>query len=156
MREGIYSGSRDRRSQERRRRRFSIVWPERRSGFDRRRSSSGRAGEVALGNLLLGLRDRPAVVRILLITVNLLNLTDYALTLNVLSSGGGEANPIMRSLFLIDPVYAGLFKIAAVFLVTVLVWRLRRFRSALEAVLVMMVVFGAVFFYHVIGLLVFT
>ena len=42
----------------------------------------------------------------------------------------------------------------AVFLATVLVWGCRRFRSALEAALIMVAIFGVVLLYHVFGLLV--
>jgi len=103
-------------------------------------------------NALVGLRDRPGTLGILLFTVNALNLTDFLLTLNVLAMGGGEANPIMRSLFALDPLYAGIFKLAAVFVTTLVVWRCRRFRSALQAALVMVAVFAIVFFYHIFGL----
>jgi hypothetical protein len=131
------------------------VWPERRSGFDRRvPASAGRAG-MAMESVLTGLRDRPATVRVLLLTVNMLNLADFALTMNALSIGGGEANPIMRSLFDLNPVYAGLFKILAVLAVSLVIWRFRRFRSALQVALVMLVIFMGVFFYHILGLIAF-
>lgn len=147
--------SNERRRGDRRRRRVSLVWPERRSGFDRRGpASAGRAG-VAFEGVLTGLRDRPATLRILLITVNMLNLADFVLTVNVLAMGGGEANPIMRSLFDLNPVYAGLFKVAAVLATSVVIWRFRRFRSALEVALVMLAVFMGVFFYHVLGMVAF-
>ncbi len=64
--------------------------------------------------------------------VNALNLADFLLTMNVLSHGGGEANPIMRSLFAMDPLYAGIFKMVAVFFTSWLTWRCRRFRSGLQ------------------------
>ena len=40
---------------------------------------------------------------VLLLAVNVLNLADFLLTLNVLAHGGGEANPILRSLFALRP-----------------------------------------------------
>jgi hypothetical protein len=148
----IDSQSKERRESDRRRRRVSLVLHERRSGFDRReRVSAGPAG-AAFAGVLTGLRERPGTLWVLLVTVNALNLADFALTLNVLVSGGGEANPIMRSLFSVDPAYAGLFKIVAVLLATVLVWRCRRFRSALEAAVIMVAVFAVVFVYHIVGL----
>lgn len=106
---------------------------------------------MALESLLVNLRASPARLGVLLVVVNMLNLADFALTLNVLAQGGEEANPIMRSLFSVDPFYAGLFKIVAVLLTTVLVWHCRRFRSALAAALIMVVVFGAVLLYHLFG-----
>ena len=110
---------------------------------------------MAFEGVLTGLRDRPATLRVILLTVNMLNLADFLLTVNVLAMGGGEANPIMRSLFELNPAYAGLFKIAAVLATSLVIWRLRRFRSALEVALVMLVVFMGVFFYHILGMVVF-
>jgi hypothetical protein len=146
------SQSNMRRGGDRRGRRFSFVVRERRSGFDRRGPAPAGPASTALESVLTGLRDRPSALWVLLITVNALNLVDFALTLNVLALGGGEANPIMRSLFALNPVYAGAFKVVAVLLCTWLVWRFRRFRSALGAALLMVTIFAAVFFYHVIGL----
>jgi hypothetical protein len=89
----------------------------------------------------------------MLLVVNALNLADFLLTLNVLGDGGGEANPILRSLFEVDPLYAGMFKVVAVMLTSWLAWRCRRFRSGLEAALIMLAVFGLVICYHIYGLI---
>jgi Domain of unknown function (DUF5658) len=141
-----------RRQKDRRRRRFSFVLRERRSGFDRRgREGAGRAS-IAYGHALLALRDRPRLLFGLLVVVNVLNLADFLLTLKVLGEGGGEANPILRSLFAMDPLYAGIFKLVAVLLTSWLAWRCRRFRSGLEAALIMLAVFTAVICYHIFGL----
>jgi hypothetical protein len=152
----IDSASNDRRQRERRQRRVSLVWPERRSGFDRRGPASAGRASIAFESVLVGLRDRPAAIRVLLLTVNMLNLADFALTMNALAAGGGEANPIMRSLFNVNPVYAGLFKILAVFAVSLAIWRFRRYRSALQVTLVLLAVFVGVFFYHILGLIAFS
>jgi hypothetical protein len=88
----------------------------------------------------------------LLLTVNLLNVADFWLTLRVLGNGGGEVNPIMRSLFDVGPVWAGLFKMAAIVLTSLLVWRCRSYRMALAAALTMLAIFTAVTFYHIVGL----
>ncbi len=88
--------------------------------------------------------------------VNLLNLADLLLTLKVLAEGGGEANPILKSLFDADPLYAGLFKLVAVLMTSWLAWRCRRFRSGLEAAVIMLAVFTAVMCYHIFGLIVYT
>jgi len=142
----------DRRITDRRKRRVSFVLHERRTGFDRRVSTSG-GGAAGLTAVLLGLRDRPGMLWVMLATVNALNVADFLLTLNVLAMGGGEANPILASLFSADPLYAGIFKVLVVLAVTLLVWRCRRFRRALEATLIMLGVFTLVFFYHIVGLL---
>jgi hypothetical protein len=100
----------------------------------------------------VNLRDRPGTLGVLLLVVNLLNVADFWLTVNVLHGGGGEANPIMRSLFCMGPVWAGLFKMTAVLLTSLLVWRCRSYRMALAAALAILAVFTAVAFYHVLGL----
>ena len=84
--------------------------------------------------------------------VNALNLADFFLTMNVLAKGGGEANPVLRSLFALDPLYAGIFKVLAVFFLSWLVWRCRRYRSGLEVSLIMLAVFFGVICYHIFGL----
>jgi Domain of unknown function (DUF5658) len=145
-----------RRASDRRRRRFSFVIRERRSGFDRREKPGAGRVSLVFERSLLGLRDRPRLVLSLLVLVNLLNLADFLLTLNVLADGGGEANPILKSLFAADPLYAGLFKLAAVLLTSWLAWRCRRYRSGLEAALVMLAVFGLVICYHIYGLVAYT
>jgi hypothetical protein len=142
----------DRRCADRRQRRCNFVLHERRSGFDRRIHGSGRTKVAVLENALIGLRDRPRAVWVILAVVNTLNLADFLLTLNVLSRGGGEANPIMRSLFNMGTPWAGTFKMLAVFTATFLIWRCRRFRCALITSLILASVFSAVLFYHLYGI----
>ncbi len=146
----------ERRTKDRRRRRISFVLHERRSGFDRRLREHASKPGVALERALLGLRERPRLLFGLLVAVNVLNLADFLLTLNVLNEGGGEANPILRSLFAADPLYAGLFKLVAVLLTSWLAWRCRRYRSGLEAALIMLALFTAVICYHIFGLIAYT
>jgi hypothetical protein len=146
------TASDERRDKDRRRRRFSMVFRERRSGFERRARGDGSRNSVAFERALLNLRERPWAVLGVLLAVNALNLADFVLTLNVLANGGGEANPLLRSLFALDPVYAGIFKVVAVMFASWLAWRCRRFRSGLEASLIMLAVFSAVICYHIFGL----
>ncbi len=143
-----YSGI-DRRSSDRRTLRVN-VFLDRRTGFDRRAGSRG-GGVNGMQGVLLWLRDRPVALLGLLGLVNVLNVADYLLTLNVLGAGGGEANPVMRSLFNLDPVWAAVFKVAAILLASWIVWRYRRYRLALQAALVMGTIFGLVLFYHILG-----
>ena len=127
----MHSNKNERRCNDRRQRRVSFVLHERRSGFDRRSNGRESGVDSAFTCVLKGIRDRPGVLWVLLVTVNLLNLADFLLTLNVLAAGGGEANPILRPLFDANPAYAGVFKFAAVLAVSLVVWRCRRFRRAL-------------------------
>jgi hypothetical protein len=156
LRPEVDAESNERRQGDRRQRRVSLVWSERRSGFDRRAPASAGWVNTAFESVLAGLRDSPATVRILLVTVNMLNLADFALTMNALAIGGREENPIMRSLFDLNPAYAGLFKVVVVLAASLVIWRFRRFRSALQITLVMLVVFMGVFFYHILGLIAFS
>jgi hypothetical protein len=144
--------SEDRRAKDRRQRRFNFVLRERRSGFDRRGLQEAGRFSVAYERALLALRDRPRVVLAIILAVNALNLADFLLTMNVLSKGGGEANPIMRSLFEMDPVYAGIFKMLAVFFTSWLTWRCRRFRSGLQVAIILLALFTVVICYHIVGL----
>jgi hypothetical protein len=149
--------SEERRKDDRRQRLFSVVLHERRSGFERRRPASSSNRVLAtVDALLLGLRARPRLIFGILVAVNALNLADFLLTLNVLSEGGGEANPILRSLFALNPLYAGVFKVFAVFVTSWLAWRCRRFRSGLLASLILVAVFAAVILYHLYGLAVYS
>jgi hypothetical protein len=142
----------NRRQDERRRRRPAFVLRERRTGFDRRRLAV--AGPVAgsVESALVWLRDKPGTLAILLITVNILNLADFALTANALALGGYEMNPVMRVLFASDPILAGLVKVALIVGATILVWRFRRYRRTLMGGVLMVAVFAAVFIYHMYGL----
>jgi hypothetical protein len=143
----------NRRGKDRRHRRFSFVLRERRTGFDRRGREGASRASTEYERALLALRDRPRLLFSLLVVVNALNLADFLLTLKVLGEGGGEANPIMRSLLAIDPLYAGVFKLVAVLLTSWLAWRCRRFRSGLEVAIIMLAVFTAVICYHIFGLI---
>jgi Domain of unknown function (DUF5658) len=146
------TASDDRRAKNRRERRFSLALRERRSGFDRRGRDGATRVSAVIERALLNLRERPRAVFAVLFAVNALNLADFLLTLNVLADGGGEANPLMRSLFALDPLYAGIFKVVAVFFASWLAWRCRRFRSGLEASLILLAVFSGVICYHIFGL----
>ena len=143
----------NRRQKDRRQRRFSFVLRERRRGFDRRGREGASRASIEYQRALLALREQPRLLFGLLVVVNVLNLADFLLTLNVLAQGGGEANPILRSLFAMDPLYAGVFKLVAVLLTSWLAWRCRRFRSGLEAAVIMLVLFSAVICYHIFGLI---
>ncbi len=109
-----------------------------------------------LESALIGLRDSPGVVVMLLLAINIVNLADFILTLNVLASGGGEANPLMRGLFNLGPVWAGIFKILAVGTASWLLWRCRRFRCVLKVAIVTAALFAVVLGYHIYGLVAFS
>lgn len=133
-----------------RRRRGQHIFRDQRTGFDRRESE--RSGAGILYCTLAGLRNQPRLLFWLLITVNALNIADFGLTLNALAHGYQEGNPIMGFLFEMNPALAGIFKILAVLLASVLVWQLKRYRKALLAAIVMLLIFAGVFAWHLYGL----
>ena len=87
-----------------------------------------------------------------LATVNLLSVADFALTLVALGSGGQEANPVLRRLFAISPLWAGIFKVVVLLAASLLVWETRRYRKALIAALAMLAIFALLFVYHIVVL----
>lgn len=127
------------------------VFLDRRTGFDRRRRPRAAMSRLAY-DTLLALRDNPVALRVLLVVVNALNLIDFGLTLNALSLGASEANPLMATLLDVSPVWAGIFKAVAVVVATAIVWGCRRYRKALVAAVFMVLVFSGVFVYHIVGL----
>lgn len=132
-----------------RRRRRRYRFHDRRSGFDRRVSDT-HTGRVA--RLLVSLRDDPRRLRRLLAWINLLNAADFLLTLVALESGGREANPLLRPLFMVGPIWAAVFKLVIVLAATLIIWESRRYRIALLAGLCMLVVFAVLMPYHLIML----
>ena len=133
----------------------SYVFRDKRTGFDRRECRDGEASGGLVHRVLVALRDSSRTLMVVLLTVNVLNVLDFALTLNALSIGATEANPVMASLFEAGPVWAGVFKMAAVALASLLVWEWKRYRKALLAAVMMLAVFTAVFVYHIVGLALF-
>ena len=139
----------DRRRCDRRRHR-RYTFRDQRTGFDRREPKECQAG--VLQRTLVGLREHPRTLWVLLAAVNVLNLTDFTLTLNALAHGVKEANPFMGFLFDLSPASAGVFKVLGVLLASLLVWQLKRYRKALLAAVGMLLVFGGVFAWHMCGL----
>lgn len=131
----------ERRSHERRSRGASFHWPERRSGFDRRAPCRVAA-----------LRDRSAALVALLALLNLLNVLDWQFTVIGLERGAIEANPFMDAFFGIDSFSAGLFKVAVMLTISLIIWRARRYRRILEFAVLTTVAYAGVILYHVVGL----
>ena len=128
-----------RRGPDRRARRRLFRFPDRRTGFDRRRA----------GGLLAWYRDRPALVAASLIAVVALNIADYVLTMEALERGAREANPIMAALFASDPSLALAFKLFTALAVALIIWQLRRYKRILGVSLVALGGFGALVIYQI-------
>ena len=113
-------------------------FPDQRAGFDRRRPN-GAVGWY---------RDRPHLIAAVLVTVVLLNIADYLLTVRALDRGASEANPIMAALFEVSPAVAGSVKLTLVLVVVAVIWNMRRYRRILEVSLVALAGFSLVLAYQ--------
>lgn len=105
-----------------------------------------------LERTLTDLREQPRALWFLLATVNVLNVADFALTLNALSHGFAEGNPLMGFMLELSPAWAGIFKMLCILLASLLVWRLKRYRKALVMAIAMLVIFAGIFVWHLYGL----
>jgi hypothetical protein len=92
-------------------------------------------------------RDHDTIAAVLLVFV-LLNLVDLLLTVQALSMGAIEVNPVMAYLFAVDPTLAALFKVVIGAGIALAIWSARRYRRILETSLVTVGVMTAVLLYH--------
>ncbi|MEJ2034110.1 MAG: DUF5658 family protein [Deltaproteobacteria bacterium] len=137
----------ERRREERRRSRH-FCWSENRSGFDNREHP---AMTTWLHRAALSMRDDPGLLIKILLFFNIFNVADYVLTIRALAAGNREINPIMRSLFAADPLLAGVFKIAIGLMITLFIWRFRRYRIILQFSLLSFCLYLALIAYHLYG-----
>lgn len=141
----------DRRKEERRKNRRTLVMPERRTGFDRR-STNHTLGHRVTWHL----RSNEFLLAILLILINLLNLGDLVFTYLALSAGYQEANPFLRYLFLnFSPLVGGYVKLALGLLVTIALWCFRKYKRVLEATLLILAIYLLILLFHLYATLVF-
>jgi hypothetical protein len=78
----------------------------------------------------------------------LLNVADLLLTLQALSMGAVEVNPVMAWLFATDPAVAAMFKLAVGFGIALVVWTARRYRRILETSLLLVAIMSLLLVYH--------
>lgn len=128
-----------------------FVWRERRSGFDRRQQLPRNAAERVFADTLAQLRARPDLVILVILTINLLSAVDAVLTLNALSLGAQEANPLLRTLMERDPTLWIWAKTAMVAVLSFALWALRRYRMGLIAALFGLGAFTATLMWHIVG-----
>jgi hypothetical protein len=126
---------------DRRRSTCALRWPERRSGFDRRRS-------YAVTKLL---RDNLTVVIVLIVALNVLNLIDLGMTTRALSLGALEGNPIMAAAFSNGWEVAAAFKIGMMALISGAILLMRRYRNVLRLALVGLAGYTILVVYHFVG-----
>ncbi len=126
-----------RRGPDRRVKRFSFRFPDRRLGFVRRRIR-GRPARAAYNRMLAGYRYKPQVLALVLGAVAILNIADLVVTLRSVELGAVELNPIMAALIDTDPLLASLFKVTIGLGVVAAMWAMRRYRRVLEASLLLL------------------
>ena len=117
-------------------------WPERRTGFDRRRPA----------RVLGALRDNAWALLIVLVLLNVLSAADWYFTLRALENGATEANPVLNGLLARDPQLAALFKFGMIAAISAVIWMGRRYRLVLATGLVALVTYSLVIVYHIGGL----
>jgi hypothetical protein len=142
------AASAERRSVDRRVSRKFVV-RERRTGFDRR--GPRRAGRIwaTLDASLVYLRDNASVVLAVLLTANLLSILDLVFTLRALQNGAQEGNPVMKALLDWNPAVAGGVKVGIILGLSLLIWRLRRYRMILQVALFALAMYGGIIAYHI-------
>lgn len=135
-----------------RRRRRRLLVDERRSGFDRRRNLCRSTLGAALEAPVQRLRSDPVLLAELLVLINVLSIVDLFITLNVLRLGAIELNPVMAFLLDLGPLPATLAKIGVMVAATGGLWLLRRHRAALTTALVLLVTYGTLVTFEMVGM----
>ena len=130
-----------------RRRRHRFVYPERRTGFDRRMPQSDGLYSRYV-RMLVSYRENPRTLLLVLVIYNVLNLADLVLTYRGLLLGATEVNPFMKALFDIHPVWAGIVKMSIGMIVAESIWAFRRHRSALVLSIALTIGMAVLFCYH--------
>lgn len=129
----------ERRGAHDRRQRRVYRFIDRRHGFDRRKRYPA----------LLAMRDRPWILIVVLVFMNLLSLVDGYFTIAEVNLGlAAEGNPILDTVAQHNHWLAIALKIGSVVAVSVIIWMGRRRRIFLELAIVALIVFGGLAAYH--------
>jgi hypothetical protein len=139
-----------RRLGDRRVRRVSFHYPERRRGFDRREPSNPVGRRYVA--FLRGYRDTGAAVAGVVVAIGILSALDLVLTQIALGRGAAELNPVMASLLGAGIMPAVLLKAAVTVFVIGVIWSLRRYRRILELSLFLLTGLALLTLYHLAGL----
>jgi hypothetical protein len=132
----------ERRDSDRRTRGVALRWPDRRTGFDRRRSYP------VSGTLRTDERWFASVLALIFV----LGILDWALTYYALGAlGATEANPFMRAAFESGPGAALALKVVSLGTVVAGMWWLRRYRSVIVLAAVAALLHLALIGYHIAG-----
>lgn len=130
----------DHRSEERRTSLTPFYYPERRTGFDRRRRHA----------VCRVLRDNFVLLGLLILTLNLLNLADLYLTTSAFGLGAIEGNPVMAAAFNVSWETAAVFKIAVMAAISAAILVFGRYRLVLQFALASAAAYAMLIGYHVL------
>ena len=130
------------RAAERRCRRASLRFPDRRTGFDRRLPNDP----------VRTLRDQPAILFGLLAALNLLSIVDWVLTSHELTFGAREANLFIQTLLNASPWLVIAFKVVWMLCLSGLIWKARRYRLVLLTAVGAVGAYAVLMLYHVAGI----
>ena len=140
----------DQRTQkDRRARKTTVHFPERRMGFDRRTDPSAGRARVAYLGWIRQLSESPKRVALLMVSIVVLNIADLAFTFRALDRGLRELNPVMAGLLDAGDGVAAFVKIGVSVALAAAGWWLRRFRRVIEMALVVITLMSVVVLYHV-------
>ena len=136
---------------DRRARKTTFHFPERRMGFDRRTDPSASRARVAYLGWIRQLSESPERVALLMISIVVLNIADMAFTFRALDRGLRELNPVMAGLLDAGHGVAAFVKIGVSVALAAAGWWLRRFRRVIEVALFVVTLMSVVVLYHVLG-----
>lgn len=134
----------------------TFVMRDRRSGFDRRGRRRSTAVGAAWDTSLVYLRDNAFALVAVLATANLLSVLDLVFTLRALQNGAQEGNPLMKALLDWNPTAAGGIKVAIIAALSLMIWKLRRYRLILQVAVFALAVYAAIIIYHMYYLISFS
>jgi ABC-type Fe3+-siderophore transport system permease subunit len=98
--------------------------------------------------MLQAYRDNPRAILLTLAVFTTLNLADLLLTLQSLSLGAREANPAMKALFDVHPMWAGVVKMGVGMVGAEIIWTWRRHRAALALSIGITVAMAGILAWH--------
>jgi hypothetical protein len=133
-----------------------FVVHDRRTGFDRRGRSRSTAVGAAWDMSLVYLRDNATALLAVLITANLFSVLDLVFTLRALQNGAQEGNPLMKALLDWNPALAGGVKVSIIAALSLMIWKMRRYRLILLVAVFALAVYAALIVYHMYYLISFS
>lgn len=140
--------------QDRRARKSTVHFPERRTGFDRRVDAAAGPTRAAYLAWIRSLSESPKRAALLMLSIVVLNVADIGFTFRALDRGLRELNPVMAGLLDAGHGIAAIVKVGVAVVLAAAGWWLRRFRRVIEAALLVVALMTAVVLYHLVGYLV--